>query len=108
MFFELDYYARADRGAVSAWKNEMSAMTWLYWLTFDGLEAASQVRTPSLFVQRDACVLPQNAKSVFDRLPGQKQMIWTDGAQTDFYDRKPFVEKAVAGAHEHCARTLNA
>jgi hypothetical protein len=51
-------------------------------------------------------VLPQNAKSVFDRLPGQKQMIWADGGQTDFYDRKPLVEKAVAGAHEHFGRIL--
>ena len=27
-------YARADRGAVPTWRNEMAEMTWFYWFTF--------------------------------------------------------------------------
>jgi hypothetical protein len=59
-----------------------------------------------LFVHGDACVLPQNAKTVFERLRGEKELVWTDGTQTDFYDQEPFVEKAIAAAHEHFERTL--
>jgi hypothetical protein len=51
----LDDYARPDRGAVAAWKNEMAEKTWFHWLTFDGLAAADRVTTPTLFVHSDGC-----------------------------------------------------
>jgi len=41
MFFELPYYGLASRGAVPAWKNEMAVLSWLPWLTFDGISGAS-------------------------------------------------------------------
>jgi uncharacterized protein len=37
MHFRLDYYGLSSRGAVPAWSNEMAEMTWMYWLSFDGL-----------------------------------------------------------------------
>jgi len=106
MFFELDYYAKAQRGAVPAWRNEMAALSWLYWLTFDGLSAADRVSTPTLMVHGDDCVLPANARAVHDRLKGQKRLLWTGGAQTDFYDQPAAVATAVAAAQEHFGRTL--
>jgi uncharacterized protein len=108
MFFEMDYYGHPSRGAVRSWKNEMSPMTWVYWLTFDGLRAAGEAAVPALFVHGDGCVLPGNARAVFERLPGPKRMVWTDGSQTDFYDQQPQVGNAVAAAHEHFAGTLRA
>src|SRR5262245_18304436 len=64
MFFELDHYANPSRGAVPAWKNEMAEMSWLAWLTFDGLRAASDVRVPTVIVHSDGSVVPDNAKAV--------------------------------------------
>jgi fermentation-respiration switch protein FrsA (DUF1100 family) len=106
MFFDLDYYANPGRGAVPAWRNEMAEASWLYWLTFDGLAAASRVSAPTLMVHSDDCVLPDNAKAVHDRLAGERELVWTTGAQTDFYDQPAQVAFAVEAADRHFRRTL--
>jgi hypothetical protein len=98
MFFEVDYYANPRRGAVTAWKNEMAALSWSYWLTFDGLSAADQVAVPTLMVHSDACALPDNARSVYERLNGPKKLVWADGGQTDFYDQPAQVALAIDAA----------
>lgn len=106
MFFELDYYANSGRGAVPAWRNEMAEASWLYWLTFDGLAAAGRVSTPTMLVHGDGCVLPDNARSVHDRLAGERELVWADGTQTDFYDQPEQVALAVDAADRHFRRTL--
>jgi fermentation-respiration switch protein FrsA (DUF1100 family) len=106
MFFELDYYASAGRGAVPEWRNEMAELSWLYWLTFDGLSPAPRVAVPSLFVHGDDCVLPDNAKSVQQRVTGPSNLVWADGMQTDFYDQPKQVDLAVAAADRHFQETL--
>lgn len=106
MFFELGYYADAGRGAIPGWVNEMAEFSWLYWLTLDGLSAASSVSTPALFVHSDDCVLPGNVKMVADRLAGPKEVVWADGTQTDFYDQPAQVSLAVDAVDEHFRRTL--
>ncbi len=95
MSFELDYYASASRGAIPAWKNSMATMSWWYWLTFDGLSAASQVETPSLFVHSDGCVLPDNLRRVYSDVAGPKRLEWSEGGQTDFYDQPAQVARVV-------------
>jgi fermentation-respiration switch protein FrsA (DUF1100 family) len=106
MFFELDYYANPERGAIPAWRNEMAEFSWLYWLTFDGLSAASRISVPSLFVHGDDCVLPGNVRSVYDRLAGPTELVWADGTQIDFYDQPDKVSLAVEAADKHFRRTL--
>jgi uncharacterized protein len=106
MFFELEYYAKAERGAVRQWRNEMAEFSWLYWLTFDGLSAAARVSAPSLLVHSDDCVLPDNAKAVSERVTGPREMAWTEGTQTDFYDQPAQVELAVDAADRHFRETL--
>ena len=96
MAFELDYYAQPARGAVPQWKNAMAAMSWFYWLTFDGMRAASRVRTPTLLIHGDDCVLPENVKTVHKALAGPKRLIWMEGTQTDFYDQPLQVDRAIA------------
>jgi fermentation-respiration switch protein FrsA (DUF1100 family) len=100
MFFELDYYGNTARGAVPAWKNQMATMSWWYWLSFDGLRAADRVSAPALFVHSDGCVFPDNVRSVHARLRGPKQLAWSEGGQTDFYDQPAQVEFAVNTADE--------
>jgi fermentation-respiration switch protein FrsA (DUF1100 family) len=98
MFFELDYYANAARGAVPAWTNQMATISWAYWFMFDGLRAAEHVRTPALFVHSDGCVFPDNVRTVHARLCGPKQLVWAEGTQTDFYDQPAQLEQAVNAA----------
>jgi uncharacterized protein len=95
MFVEMEYYGNARRGAVPSWTNEMATMSWSYWLLFDGISAAAQVQVPSLLVHSDGSVFPDNARLVHSRLRGRKELVWTTGNQTDFYDQPTQVEFAV-------------
>lgn len=106
MYFPLDYYARTDRGAVPAWKNQMTEMTWFYWLAFDGLAAASVVETPTLFVHSDDCVFPDHVRRVHTTLRGPKELIWSSGAQVDFYDQPALVDTAIDAAQAWFDKTL--
>lgn len=101
MFIPLDYYANPSRGRIDEWRNEMSEITWLYWLTFDGLRAAERLTVPTLFVHGDECALPENVKRVHGRMPGKKHLIWHPGFQADYYDRDDLVQLAVEAADEH-------
>jgi len=108
MRFELDYYANATRGAVPAWKNEMAPMSWFHWLSFDGLSPAASIKTPTLMVHGPDCALPENAKRVYEQLPGPKQLEWMAGQQIDFYDRAECVDPAVTAIHRWFKTHLNA
>ena len=103
MSIPMDYYASADRGAIPAWTNEMTELSWL---TFDGLAAAPRVSVPALFVHSADCVLPDNVRAVRDRLAGPSELVWADGGQTDFYDQPRQVSLAVSAAADHFRRTL--
>ena len=98
MFFELDYYGNAARGAVPQWRNEMAALSWIYWFLFDGLNAAGRVATPTLLVHSDGCVFPDNVRALHSRLRGPKALVWSTGTQTDFYDQPEQVSAAVDAA----------
>ena len=106
IFFELDYYANPRRGAVPEWKNEMAEMSWVYWLTFDGVRSAGEVSVPTVMVHSDGCVFPEHAKAVHAALRGPKQLEWTEGSQIDFYDQEAQVTRAVAIAAPHFRATL--
>lgn len=106
MFFPVPYYAERSRGAVPAWRNEMAEMSWLYWLTFDGLSAAGQVTTPTLVFHSDGSVLPDHARLVHARLRGPKELVWSEGNQVDFYDLPDHVDRAMAALGPWFARAL--
>jgi fermentation-respiration switch protein FrsA (DUF1100 family) len=108
MFFELDYYANPQRGAVPEWKNEMAEMSWLFWLTFDGVRSAVEVNAPTLMVHSDGCVFPDHAKAVHAALRGLKRIAWAEGSQIDFYDQDIQVTRAVELMAPHFRATLGA
>jgi hypothetical protein len=109
MSFEMDYYANPKRGAVPTWSNEMAEASWLHWLTFDGLAAASSVAVPTLLVHSDGCALPDNARTVHERLKGPKELAWmATGTQTDYYDLPEHVAPAAERAAAFFTRTLGA
>jgi fermentation-respiration switch protein FrsA (DUF1100 family) len=76
----------------------MATMSWYYWLLFDGISAADHVQVPTLLVHSDGSVFPDNARLVHRRLRGKKELLWTDGNQTDFYDQPTQVGFAVEAA----------
>jgi len=84
MFFELDYDANPGRVAVSERKNEMAEMSWLFWLTFDGLRSAGEVTAPTLMAHSDECVFPEHPKAVYAALKGPKRLGWTEGGPERF------------------------
>jgi hypothetical protein len=108
MHIRLDYYARPDRGAIPAWKNQMAEMTWVHWLTFDGLAAAGGVTAPALFVHSDDCVFPDHVRQVYASVQGPKELVWANGTQIDFYDQPEPVDRAVTAIRRWFERTLAA
>jgi fermentation-respiration switch protein FrsA (DUF1100 family) len=84
----------------------MAEMTWMYWLSFDGLSSASAVSTPSLFVHADGCVFPEHAKRVHAAVTGEKALVWGEGNQIDFYDQPRAVGFAVDAIGDWFGRTL--
>jgi uncharacterized protein len=102
----IDSYPTLFFSDVPSWKNEMATMSWFHWLTFDGLQAAPHVRTPTLFVHSDGCVFPDHVKHIQSVLTSPKEMVWMDRTQTDFYDQPQFVGKAIDPAHRHFSATL--
>ncbi len=106
MFLHMDYYANPTRGRIPAWRNEMSEITWLYWLTFNGLRSAEKLSVPTLFVHGDECALPDNVKRIHKAMKGPKTLLWRPGFQVDFYDRPDLVELAIPAADEHFRNAL--
>jgi hypothetical protein len=98
MHFDVDYYARADRGAVPSWPNQMAELSWAHWLNYDGISPAARVSTPTLFVHSESCALPDNVERVHVALPAQKLLAWLDGTQQDYYDQRAYVGAAVENA----------
>lgn len=107
MFFPLDYYASADRGAVPQWTNQFAVMSWSDWLTYDALAAAPSVTVPTLVVHSDDSALPDNVRRFYAALGGPKDLFWTQGAHIDFYDKDPYVAKVVDVVAAHLSRVLS-
>jgi hypothetical protein len=84
----------------------MAELSWLYWLSFDGLSAAPRVSVPTLLVHGDGCGLPDNVKALGDRLAGPKQLGWAEGGQTDFFDQPDQVSVAADAVDQHFRNTL--
>ncbi len=105
--FGSDYYSKSDRGAIAQWKNQFAVMSWPEWLRFDALAPASKIKTPTLFVHSDRSALPDNVRRFYNNMPGPKDLFWTQGLHSDFYDREPYVTKAVQAVAAHFKDTLS-
>jgi fermentation-respiration switch protein FrsA (DUF1100 family) len=100
------YYGNPQRGSIPEWKNQYAVMSWVEWIQFDALAVAPKVNTPALFVHSDGSALPENVKRFYNTMPGQKQLVWTEGNHFDFYDQEPYVNKAVAAITSHFRNSL--
>jgi fermentation-respiration switch protein FrsA (DUF1100 family) len=102
----VDYYGDPGRGTVPQWTNAMATMSWPEWLDFDAVALASRVTAPLLMVHSDGSALPDNVRRFHASVQGPKDLYWTEGNHTDFYDRAPFVARAADAVAAHFGRTL--
>ena len=100
------YYGNPKRGSISEWKNRFAVMSWAEWLQFDAIAAAPKVNVPTLFVHSENAALPDGVRKFYNTMPGKKKVIWAQGQQFDFYDREPYVNKAVEAVTSHFKNTL--
>jgi fermentation-respiration switch protein FrsA (DUF1100 family) len=96
-----EYYGTV-RGKASNYRNEVTADTGYTMLTLDGAAAASLLApTPALIVhgEKDAYCTPEQARVVYERIDGPKEMVWlpTD-THIAFYDDTTVIDAAVTTA----------
>jgi fermentation-respiration switch protein FrsA (DUF1100 family) len=103
------YYGTA-RSRSPHWRNEVTRGSLHSLMTFDALGAADLLAdTPLLIVhgERDAYCSPALAQAVYDRKPGDKEILWLDASlHTDLYDNRPYVSQAVAATAAFLRRAL--
>ena len=106
MYGPYDYYLNPERGAVKEWSNDKFAvMSWEDWLTLNPMPYASKLKTPTLMIHSDACVLPQYTKNFFEKIAtDDKKLDWIETdldspmQQFNFYDQEKEVSIAVEKA----------
>lgn len=105
----VDYYVDSTRGpAAKQWVNRMAIMSWPGWLDFDAIAIAPKLTTPLLMVHSDGSALPDNVRRVYAAAAGPKDLHWTQGNHTEFYDKDAHVTKAADAVATHFKRTLAA
>lgn len=92
----MEYYMDNTRGGgVKEWKNALAPMSWEAWLDFDPMSKAKQINVPFMMVHSDGSALPDNAKTFYEELQGEKELVWADGYHFDYYDQPKQVNMAV-------------
>lgn len=105
------YYGTA-RSAAPYWRNEVTRGSLHSLMTFDALGAAGLLAaTPLLIVhgKSDAYCSPELARELYERKPGDKEVLWMDADQhTDLYDMEPHVSQAAQATADFLYRNLRA
>lgn len=91
-----DYYLNTERGNVPEYRNEAALMGLEQFLEFDPVSQASAITTPTIVVHSDESAFPDEAKKLYDRLQGEKELVWADGNHYDYYDSPAQIDNAVA------------
>lgn len=102
-----DYYTNPQRGVIPQWKNEFATMSWVDWLNLDAINPiAPKINASLLMVHSDDSALPNNIRKFYSLVKAPKDLYWTQGQHLDFYDRDPYVTKAVQALTNHFQNTL--
>jgi uncharacterized protein len=105
-------YYGTPRSRSPYWRNEVTRGSLHSLMTFDALGAAELLGdTPLLIVhgERDAYCSPALAQAVYDRKPGDKEILWLNASlHTDLYDNPPYVSQAAAATAAFLHRRLSA
>ncbi|MFI0370643.1 alpha/beta hydrolase [Actinomadura sp. 1N219] len=104
------YYGTA-RSASPYWRNEVTRGSLHSLMTFDALGAADLLAaTPLLIVhgRTDAYCSPEQARELYERKPGDKQILWLDADRhIDLYDTEPHVSQAAQATADFLHRSLS-
>ena len=107
MYGPFEYYLNSSIGQVPNWSHDKFAvMSWEKWLTYRPLSAANNIKVPSLIITSKDAATPQADQEFYDRLSGEKELIWMEGGQLDFYYKDAQVNPAIAKLVEHFKKTL--
>ena len=103
------YYGTA-RSSSPHWRNQVTRGSLHSLMTFDALNAAELLTdTPLLIVHgnTDAYCSPELARELYERKPGDKEILWLDASQhIDLYDREPYVTQAAQATARFLHRKL--
>ena len=103
------YYGTA-RSSSPHWRNQVTRGSLHSLMTFDALSAAELLAaTPLLIVhgKTDAYCSPELAQALYERKPGDKEILWLDASQhIDLYDGEPYVTRAAQAAARFLRRKL--
>ncbi|MEO0593216.1 MAG: alpha/beta fold hydrolase [Myxococcota bacterium] len=92
-----DYYLNPAKAAGPHYDNRFAVMGWRPWLTFDAISVAADLRQPVFIVHSESGAVPHGAKTFYDRLPGEKDIVWLNAfTQQDLYAEPEAVRQAVA------------
>jgi hypothetical protein len=104
----MEYYVDHGRGGgIPQWWNAFALMSWEPWLNFDPVADAARVTVPTLVVHSDGCVMPEQARKVYERLKGEKSLHWAFGNHFDFYDGPEKVREAADIVADHFLKCLS-
>lgn len=106
MFGPFAYYLSSERGVIPEWSNSFAVMSWPEWLGFDGVSAAPTINVPILLVHSEDAAVPDGAKQFFANVNANKEIVWTEGNQFDFYDQKAQINTAVMAVNKHFEANL--
>jgi fermentation-respiration switch protein FrsA (DUF1100 family) len=103
------YYGTA-RSFSPHWRNRVTRGSLHSLMTFDALGAAELLADVPLLVvhgKTDAYCSPELAQALYERKPGEKEILWLDAGQhTDLYDSEPHVTRAAEATAVFLRRTL--
>ena len=103
-------YYGTPRSRSPHWRNEVTRGSLHSLMTFDALSAAELLAaTPLLIIhgKTDAYCSPDLARALYERKPGDKEILWLDAEQhIDLYDNEVYVSQAVQSAADFLHRTL--
>ena len=103
-------YYGTPRSASPHWRNEVTRGSLHSLMTFDALGAAELLAaTPLLVVHgnTDAYCSPELARALYERTPGEKEILWLDAGQhIDLYDQEPYITQAAQAAAGFLHRRL--
>jgi fermentation-respiration switch protein FrsA (DUF1100 family) len=104
------YYGSTARSYSPHWRNQVTRGSLHSLMTFDALSAAELLAdTPLLIVHGkiDAYCSPELAQALFERKPGEKEILWLDASlHIDLYDSEPYVTQAAQATAGFLHRTL--
>lgn len=107
MYGPFDYYLDPQIGQVPNWSHDKFAvMNWEKWLTYRPMAAADNISIPTLIITSEGAATPQADQEFYDRLQGEKELIWMEGGQLDFYYKAEQVDASIEKLVDHFNKTL--